>query len=218
MTLWKVSGARQSWYPWVRVCICIFLWAMWIQLCIALSISNQHLLWCDNRPYLSPMLKQWKTLPLNGSCLLSQSLELEMGDIPYFKNTLSFLISVISLIVDSPFFLGIANYGFRESHSEELSSSRTSVSTNLTTSLLYCNYSSIDLGTLYARAWIGLQLGSINWRQIGSMLNSPNVPSNRCSYFGVIIEVDAVSLHGGSHVSCGHHLSLLAHTQHQEFR
>jgi hypothetical protein len=44
--------------PWVSVCfcICIFPYAMGIQWYI--EFENQHQVWCDNIPYLSPMLKQ----------------------------------------------------------------------------------------------------------------------------------------------------------------
>jgi hypothetical protein len=65
-----------------------------------------------------------------------------MGDLLRFNNNLSFLKSVKTLIV--PFFLGIANEG--DDHSEEKSSSRTPMSTNLTISLLGCNCCSTDLG------------------------------------------------------------------------
>jgi hypothetical protein len=43
--------------------------------------------------------------------IMSQSLELEMDDMEYFNNKLSFLKSVTSLIVLFQFFLGIANHG-----------------------------------------------------------------------------------------------------------
>jgi hypothetical protein len=42
-----------------------------------------------------------------------------MGDIACFNNNLSFLKSMTTLIVADPFFLGIANYGNKEDHSEE---------------------------------------------------------------------------------------------------
>jgi hypothetical protein len=42
-----------------------------------------------------------------------------MGDILCFNNNLSFLKSVTNLIVAAPFFLGIANDGEGEAHSEE---------------------------------------------------------------------------------------------------
>jgi hypothetical protein len=63
------------------------------------------------------MLNQRKPLPLLGSCPWVQSLEKEMGDILRFNNKLSFLKSVTTLIV--PLFLGIANDGNKEAHSEE---------------------------------------------------------------------------------------------------
>jgi hypothetical protein len=77
------------------------------------------------------------------------------------------------------------------------------MSTNLTISLICCNYCSIDLGTVYVSALTGLQLGSISWRLTGiySILNSPHVPLKRCSYFGVISLDDVVTLHGGSQMS-----------------
>jgi hypothetical protein len=140
-----------------------------------------------------------------------------MGDVLCFNNKLSFLKSVTTLIV--PFFLGIKNVESREDNSEEQSSSRSPMSTNLTISLTCCSCCFTDLGALCARAWISLQLGSISWRLIDifSMLNSPNVPSKRCSYFWVISWVDAVPLHGGSHMSWSCYLNLLTHNQHQEF-
>jgi hypothetical protein len=42
-----------------------------------------------------------------------------MGDILRFNNKLSLLKSVTTLIVMLPFFLGIANDGEQEAHSEE---------------------------------------------------------------------------------------------------
>jgi hypothetical protein len=69
-----------------------------------------------------------------------------MGDIHCFNNKLSFLKSVTTLIV--PFFLQIAND--EKAHLEELSSSRTQMSTSLMISLRNC--CSTDLGTVYARA------------------------------------------------------------------
>jgi hypothetical protein len=42
-----------------------------------------------------------------------------MGDILSFNNDLGFLISVTTLIVLLPFFLGISNFGDKESRSEE---------------------------------------------------------------------------------------------------
>jgi hypothetical protein len=42
-----------------------------------------------------------------------------MGDNLSFNNKLSFLKSVTTLVVDVPFFLGIANDGDEEAHSEE---------------------------------------------------------------------------------------------------
>jgi hypothetical protein len=42
-----------------------------------------------------------------------------MVDVKRFKNRLSFLKSVTTLIVSSSFFLGIANFGEMEAHSEE---------------------------------------------------------------------------------------------------
>jgi hypothetical protein len=59
------------------------------------------------------MLKQSKTLPL----IMSDFPIFGIGNGLYFNNKLSFLKSVTTLIVQ--FFLGIANDGHMESHSEE---------------------------------------------------------------------------------------------------
>jgi hypothetical protein len=53
---WKTSGTRKSWNPWVSVCICILPCTVRIQLYI--DFEHEHLVWCGNIKYLSPMLWQ----------------------------------------------------------------------------------------------------------------------------------------------------------------
>jgi hypothetical protein len=105
-----------------------------------------------------------------------------MGDILCVNNKLSFLKSVTTLIV--PFFLGIANVGVLGSTFRGIVFFKDSNFHQSYNFFLHCDSCSTDLGTKYACTWTVLQLGSISRRLICyPMLNFPNDPSKRCSYF-----------------------------------
>jgi hypothetical protein len=144
-----------------------------------------------------------------------------MGDVQCFNNKLSFLKSVTTLIVVLPFFLVIENDGEHRSPFRGIvffKDSNVHHFYNFLSMLQLFHWSRKSVCTRMNWFVTRIHQSETNWLNIPCwillMFHQKDV-----NIFGVIFSVDAVPLHGGSHMSWWHHLSLLilTYTQHLEF-